>query len=305
MKKYITLILLLLFVLSLTGCNKQSDNEIKEPDNQQVEDNTNTVSFEAVILEVLDASVLVCPVQGSNELKSADKISVSLGKLEVLFDFIVGQTIRIEYDGLIAESYPAQIFNTYQIELVSEPENTKVFFNGKWFDRSKLSEATLKWLELSEEDRLLSSYYPTDLIEQGGWADLDNRQEGWGIELQTKNVTPSGLTIVCEQIGGENVFELNTGSYFVIQKLEETGYINVEYLPQEYDIAWTAEAWIINKDATTTWDVNWEWLYGKLPAGEYRIGKEIMNFRGPGDFDQEIIYAHFEIQADYGRETAD
>ncbi|MBR4084915.1 MAG: hypothetical protein IKK33_11610 [Lachnospiraceae bacterium] len=168
MKKYIALILLLMFVLSLTGCNKQSDNEIKEPDNQQVEENINTVSFEAVILEVLDASVLVCPVQGSNELKSADKISVSLGKLEIPFNLIVGQTIRIEYDGLIAESYPAQIFNTSQIELVSEPENTKVFFNGKWFDSSKLSEETLKWLELSEEDRLLSSYYPTDLIDQGG-----------------------------------------------------------------------------------------------------------------------------------------
>jgi hypothetical protein len=132
-------------------------------------------------------------------------------------------------------------------------------------------------------------------MDLGGFADLDNRQEDWGITLEAENVTPSGLTIICNQSGGENISELNTGSFYIIQQLEETGYVNIEYLPQEYDVAWTSEAWIIPLNNTIIWDVNWEWLYGKLPVGEYRIGKEIMNFRGPGDFDKEMIYAHFEI----------
>ncbi len=43
------------------------------------------------------------------------------------------------------------------------------------------------------------------------------------------------------------------------------------------------------------WDVNWEWLYGVLAEGKYRIGKEITDFRDTGDYDSAIYYAEFEI----------
>lgn len=124
----------------------------------------------------------------------------------------------------------------------------------------------------------------------------DEKPNEWGVTLEAQNVTAKGLTIVCHHSGGENVFELNTGSYYVVQKLEKAGWVNVEYIPQKHNVAWTAEAWIIRKEDTTTWDVNWEWLYGELPAGEYRIGKEIMNFRGTGDYDEEMVYADFIIE---------
>ena len=120
-------------------------------------------------------------------------------------------------------------------------------------------------------------------------------QNDWGITLKTENVTPKGLTVICEQSGGENIAELNTGSYYVIQRYDKE-WTNVEYLPQEYDISWTSEAWIITKDSSNSWDVDWEWLYGELPVGSYRIGKEFMNFRGTGDYDKEILYTYFEIK---------
>ena len=124
----------------------------------------------------------------------------------------------------------------------------------------------------------------------------DEKLNEWGIALEVENVTASGLTIVCNHSGGENVAELSTGSYYVVQKFEKAGWVDVEYLPQEYDVVWTLEAWIIQQESTTKWDVNWEWLYGKLSAGEYRIGKEIMNFRGTGDYDTEMVYAGFVIK---------
>ena len=117
----------------------------------------------------------------------------------------------------------------------------------------------------------------------------------WGVVLEVDNVTAKGLTIVCNHSGGEGVAELDTGSFYVIQKYEKAGWIDVEYLPHEYDIAWTSEAWIIQKEGTTQWDVNWEWLYGELSAGKYRIGKEIMNFRDTGNYDTELVYAEFII----------
>lgn len=39
-----------------------------------------------------------------------------------------------------------------------------------------------------------------------------------------------------------------------------------------------------------------EWLYGTIPNGKYRIGKEIMDFKGPGDYDNAIYFAEFEIK---------
>ena len=117
----------------------------------------------------------------------------------------------------------------------------------------------------------------------------------WGVALKVDNVTEKGLTIVCSHSGGENVAELDTGSFYVIQKYEKADWVDVEYLPQEYEIGWTSEAWMIQKEGTTRWDVNWEWLYGELSAGKYRIGKEIMNFRETGDYDTELVYAEFVI----------
>ena len=118
----------------------------------------------------------------------------------------------------------------------------------------------------------------------------------WGITLKAENVTPSGLTLVCEQSGGENVAELTTGSSYFLQKSENGQWQDLPYASQDGDIVWTSEAWIISMNNITSWDVNWEWLYGQLSAGEYRIGKEISNFRGPGDYEKEIAYAYFVIQ---------
>ena len=61
-------------------------------------------------------------------------------------------------------------------------------------------------------------------------------------------------------------------------------------------MGWDAVAWSISMGSMTEWQVDWEWLYGSLAPGHYRIGKEIMNFRGTGDYDKEMYYAEFEIE---------
>ena len=141
------------------------------------------------------------------------------------------------------------------------------------------------------------SYTQAFAIEMGyvGKPMIDAQLNKWGLALEAENVTEKGLTLLCHQYGGENIFELNTGSYYMLQRKENGDWTNVEYLPQDYEVAWTAEAWMIKKGSITAWDVNWEALYGELPAGEYRIGKEITNFRATGDYDTEILYTEFII----------
>lgn len=120
-------------------------------------------------------------------------------------------------------------------------------------------------------------------------------QDAWGVKLTVKDITPSGLTIVCTQQDGEPTGELNTGSYYGLEVLHDGEWIAVELLPMDYELAWTAEAWIIPNNAETEWEVNWSRLYGELPAGSYRISKSIMDFRGTGDYDTETYYAGFDL----------
>ena len=126
---------------------------------------------------------------------------------------------------------------------------------------------------------------------QGAGGEAAVSRNKWGVALTAENVTPVSLSLVCDHSGGENVAELNTGSYYVIQQKDGDDWKD---LPGQEGIMWTMEAWVIQKNTVTRWDVRWDWL-GELPAGEYRIGKKIMNFRGTGDYDEEMVYAEFAI----------
>lgn len=42
-------------------------------------------------------------------------------------------------------------------------------------------------------------------------------------------------------------------------------------------------------------EVDWKWLYGSLNTGEYRIVKDILDFRGTGDYDKYYLTAEFTI----------
>ena len=120
-------------------------------------------------------------------------------------------------------------------------------------------------------------------------------QDPWGVKLTAKNITPSGLTIVCTQQDGEPTGELHTGSYYGLEVLRDGEWVAVDLLPMEYELAWTMEAWGISANAETEWEVNWTNLYGELPAGSYRINKSITDFRGSGDFDKKAYYAGFDL----------
>ena len=120
-------------------------------------------------------------------------------------------------------------------------------------------------------------------------------QDPWGVKLTTKNITPSGLTIVCEQQDGAPTGELNTGSYYGLEVLRDGEWVAVEMLPLEGELAWTSEAWLIPTNEKTEWNVDWSRLYGELSADCYRISKSVMDFRGIGDYDTKTYYAGFDL----------
>ena len=116
----------------------------------------------------------------------------------------------------------------------------------------------------------------------------------WGLSLSVEDVTESGLTLVCTQSGGEPTGELQTGGDYKLIVLKDGTWQDVPTIIEDY--GWTAEAYMIPKDNSTEFDINWEWLYGKLPAGTYRLTKGFMDFRGSGDYDTFAYWTEFEIK---------
>ena len=115
----------------------------------------------------------------------------------------------------------------------------------------------------------------------------------WGIQLDAENVTSSGLTLVVTQAGTIHDGTLTTGQPYFIQKKENNNWIPLEPLLEAW--GWTTEAWIISMNDTARWDVSWEWLFGKLQSGQYRIGKDIYLETVSGNREQAVYYVEFEI----------
>lgn len=86
--------------------------------NGQSQETAQCCSFRATVLEVDDQCVLVRPLEGEQELLSADKIYISFQKLENAPKMEVGAKVEIFYDGMIMESYPAQITGVTDIRVI-------------------------------------------------------------------------------------------------------------------------------------------------------------------------------------------
>lgn len=118
--------------------------------------------------------------------------------------------------------------------------------------------------------------------------------DAWGLTLTAKDVTPTGCTVVFTQSGGNPTGELDTGTYFKLEQYKNGKWTAVETLRD--DIAWAAIGIPIDKNSSREVNAKWQELYGELPAGKYRIGKDVLDFRKTADYDRKMYYAYFEIK---------
>lgn len=114
-----------------------------------------------------------------------------------------------------------------------------------------------------------------------------------GIMLAAQDVSPTGLTLVCTRDGGFTDAEIISGSWYTVEQREGDTWAELPYLLD--NVVWTAEGWIITPDTSTEWAVDWEWLYGELGAGEYRIGKEFLCEQASGSHERFVLYTEFFI----------
>lgn len=116
----------------------------------------------------------------------------------------------------------------------------------------------------------------------------------WGLTLSVKDVTPTGLTLVCTKNGGNPTGLLRCGTDYRLIVLKDGTWKDVPTVIEEY--GWNSLAYNFPEGQDTEFELSWEWLYGKLPAGTYRLTKGFMDFREAGDYDTAVYWVEFEIK---------
>ena len=113
MRRTLSFLFAMMLLLPLDGC---------KPGETPPEEDSR-VAFNATVLEVYEGgSVLVEPFADEEAiLRSADRITFGKASLVSGADMpelAAGDTIRVTFDGTIAESYPAQLMRVYAVDVV-------------------------------------------------------------------------------------------------------------------------------------------------------------------------------------------
>lgn len=114
-----------------------------------------------------------------------------------------------------------------------------------------------------------------------------------GLSFSLKNISPTGATLVFHSYDTDAATgELEYGDDFLLEVQKGDIWEEVPiHLDGNYafnDIAYT-----IPTEGISERELDWEWLYGALAPGTYRIRKSILDFRGTGDYDKYTAYAQF------------
>jgi len=93
--------------------------------------------------------------------------------------------------------------------------------------------------------------------------------------MSVSNVTPSGLTVHFRQYDDKNTGELIYGEDYTLEKLEGEKWVAVPMIIDNG--VFTDIGYSIPKNGEAEVETNWEWLYGKLGPGTYKITKTVLD----------------------------
>ncbi len=112
----------------------------------------------------------------------------------------------------------------------------------------------------------------------------ETTEDAWGTVMTVTDISPTGLSYAMTT----ETVDILTGRSYSIERLENGEW---QALPTLHEPIFTTEGIGVPMNDT----IHWEWLYGTLPKGHYRLKKEIMLYRAPGDFDKATVTAEFDI----------
>ena len=119
-------------------------------------------------------------------------------------------------------------------------------------------------------------------ITEGGVGQFirESENDTIAVIMEVRNVSASGLTVHFQQYDKRDTTELIYGEGYMLKMLEGGDWVDV---PQIIDNAvFTDIGFSIPAEGEAEIETNWEWLYGKLTPGTYRISKTVWARTGSG-----------------------
>lgn len=102
------------------------------------------------------------------------------------------------------------------------------------------------------------------------------------VTMTLSDVTPTGAVVTIQD---DNPDPFVYGEWFVIEREKDGGWYEVRTKISDY--GFNEIGWLTDEQGQLTMTVDWEWLYGELPQGHYRILKQAGT---------ELISAEFGVE---------
>lgn len=114
----------------------------------------------------------------------------------------------------------------------------------------------------------------------------------WQPTLTVQIVSPTGATVLFRQEQDLGEYLLLSGNDYRLQQYAGGAWQELPMLVSE--VNWAEAAFVLT--AIPREEIGWQWLYGELSPGHYRIGKNVtLHYRGE-NLDSATIYAEFTIE---------
>lgn len=117
-----------------------------------------------------------------------------------------------------------------------------------------------------------------------------NNFEGVTMTVKKGTTFSTGLIVVFKNNSNS---QCTYGDYFWLEKKINGSWYQVPVTIDSYgfnDIGYS-----LAPSGEGEWVANWNWLYGSLDTGKYRIIKDILDFRGTGDYDSYYLATEFTL----------
>ena len=234
--------------------------QIKVIDDKIDEASNAVATLSAVVMEVHESGLSVMEIKEGES--SYDLYTVSFAQ-EGNIGFKQGQEVLVYFDGIVAESFPAQIFNVSKIEITKEetditiPDDVIRYYNNTTdnvkVDISELATTGVK-VTITDTNELPYEYSNNYVI----YEKVKNKNytgKGYQIGEDTENST-SGYT--------------GTGLEYIWEEMEKKSNSNIEDTIK--DLTYNLPNMTENEHYTVIGkQIDWTEIYGELADGEYRL----------------------------------
>ena len=228
----------------------------EEPKDESMEDS----KLEAVVMKVYSQSLGVMGIKDNKGTQ--DLYTVSISNLDSS-EFKEGQEVAIYFDGTVAESYPAQIFNVNKIDIIKDKTQIEI------------PNSVLRYYNNSKDNVSINI---TELTNTGLTITIIDKNEipyefsnNYTLYKKEKNEDYTGQgQYIGENTGNSIAGFTGTGTEYIWEELDKNKDVKIE------DTIEDAIYNLPNMQAGDNFNIigkkiDWSNLYGKLEDGEYRL----------------------------------